>query len=234
MKELFPNRSGFNKALITLFVAIDAAAVLLVFFILHDSQSELIKEVVGGNWTWLIGPVGMLGLLLVLIDGLALHHSFPVSPKKIALLFIEKIIAIVIVSFQGSSLITSIYIYSLAEVIALSGGFGLVLILYRFKIPLAMYMKEKTEPTNLKQDIKQYFKGAEIYPTILFAVPMVLWAIGLTYIGFVYVATQSSLPSIVVVISWIIVLVSLLEQRFRLLYTYFRNWFIDYKKKLQN
>lgn len=222
----------------TIFEALSPDMLVFLTYFLIDSASVVLAlyyiYTQGGNYTdfagkWVIAFYA-IQFLVILINLPALANNFPNKGKAIAMMFLNKFIAFGFI-LLATNIESALMIYVITEAISLNIGFSILLIIYRFTIPGGLRLSLGKKKLPLIQKIKHYFAGQEIIPIVLFCIPMFIFGIIMTYIGyFIFQDSLRNFPKILLYLMWFLAIGPLIYNRYTYLDKYFTSWFESFHK----
>lgn len=227
-----PIRSLPNKLLLAAYFIIDIVIVGIVFVWLDETMWNQFGDLFMWSRGWIVGPFGLVGLLLIMLSGYLLLGSFPTTRKAVARMFAEKVTAVILLFAASGSWQVSLFLYALAELLSLAAGFGGVLLLHRITNFQALwFLDQQPKSPTWWQVLKRYIWSMEMVLTIVFAGPLLIWSYMLLHYGYSIYRADSDYHALVVLGLWLFATIPLIIERYRYMNGYFIDWYADFNRR---
>lgn len=158
--------------LLALYIALDVLFILLLFWLGPQYVSDfptLLSDSAIAFWFW------FLNITIILVYGTQLRKAFPHTRRSIIALYTQKVVALALVFFTGSTIAESLYYYALTEYLGLLFGLSIPLMLYRWVLPGYLWSAVKNTdmlPIRLMRMAWLYISRPEFLPVLLIALPL--------------------------------------------------------------
>ncbi len=229
------DRTTKNKIILTIHIFADIAIVFLIFLLLGEHYLDTISNRFLWDASSMLGFVGILGTLVLAVNGFILAYTFPTHTKDGLKLVAGKIAAITLLFLGTNDIAFALFMYALTELIAQSLGLGISLIIARAIIPGALtFMDTLPKNPTVIDKAKVFFFNAEFIPALLFGIPLVIWSAGLFKAGFILLLTDTSTTqSLLHIAVWLLALLPLMRDRYNYPMMYFRTWYKNANKRVR-